>query len=81
MIKESLSNGIFLANMEKVYQYYEIASSEDLTECALILCQIITATKLRALSYGVAVIKIVSKEKAMQDTYYSLEARDAFCPT
>ena len=37
---------------------------KTLTECALILCCEITATKLRALSYGVVVIVIVFKEKA-----------------
>ena len=35
--------------MIKVYKYHEIADSED-SECALILCHKITATKLRALS-------------------------------
>ena len=35
--------------MEKVYKYYEIAASDkSLTECAVILCHKITATKLRA---------------------------------
>ena len=38
------------------------------TECALKQCHKITATKLRALSYGVAVIVIVSKGKPVWNT-------------
>ena len=43
---------------------------KTLTECALILCYEITATKLRALSYGVVAIVIVFKEKAKKNTQY-----------
>ena len=34
--------------MEKAFKYYQIAASEDSTECALILCCKVTATKLPA---------------------------------
>ena len=50
--------------MEKVCEYYEIAASE---ECALILCHKKTATKLRVLGYGLVVMVIVSKRKAVKN--------------
>ena len=51
--------------MEKVCEYYEIAASE---ECALILCHKKTATKLQVLGYGLVVMVIVSKRKAVKNT-------------
>ena len=51
--------------MEKVCEYYETAAS---AECSLILCHKIIATKLRVLDYGLVVIVIVSKGKAVKNT-------------
>ena len=47
--------------MEKVYRYYEIPSSEDSYRVRVDTVSQNNLTKLRALSYGVAVIVIISK--------------------
>ena len=60
------SKYLILYNMVKVYKYHEI----PLTEWALILCHKITATKLRALGYGVPVIVVVCKGKQVKNTQY-----------
>ena len=49
--------------MEKVYRYYEKTSSEDSYRV-----RVDNLAKLRALSYGVAVIVIVSIGKAVKNT-------------
>ena len=53
--------------MEKVYRYYQIASSEDSYKVCIDTVSQNNRTKLQALSYGVAVIVIVSKEKAVKN--------------
>ena len=52
--------------MEKVYRYYEIPSSEDSSRVRVY--QQNNLTKLRALSYRVAVIVIVAEGKAVKNT-------------
>ena len=54
--------------MEKVHRYYEILSSEDSCRVRVDTVSQNNLTKLLALSYGVAVIVIVSKEKAEKNT-------------
>ena len=49
--------------MKKVYKYYEIASSEDSYKVCIDTVSQNTATKLRALSYRVAVIVLVSNDQ------------------
>ena len=56
--------------MEKVYKTYEIASSEDSYRVRIYMCHKITTTKLRTFRYGVDIIVIVSKEKAVKNTKY-----------
>ena len=56
--------------MEKVYRYHEIPSSEDSCRVRADTMSQNNLTKLRALSYGVAVIVIVSKGKAVKNTWY-----------
>ena len=56
--------------MKKVYKYYEIASSEDSYKVCIDTVSQNTATKLRALSYRVAVIVLVSNEKSVKNTSY-----------
>ena len=51
--------------MKKLYKYYEM---KTLTEPALTLCHKITATKLQSLSYGVAVIVIISIGKDVKNS-------------
>ena len=50
--------------MEKVYKYYEIASSYRMRIDTVSQ----TVAKLRTLCYGAAVIIIVSKRKAVKNT-------------
>ena len=52
--------------MENVYRYYQTASSEDSYRVCIDTVSQNNCTKLRALSYGVAVIVIVSKGKAVR---------------
>ena len=54
--------------MEKVYKSYEISSSEDSYRVRIYMCHKITTTKLRTFRYGVDVIVIVSKGKAVKHT-------------
>ena len=54
--------------MEKVYRYYEIPSSEDSYRVRVDTVSQNNLAKLRALSYGVAVIVIVSIGKAVKNT-------------
>ena len=55
--------------MEKVYRYYKIPSSDDSYRVRIDTVSQNSRTKpLQALSYGVAVIVIVSKEKAVKNT-------------
>ena len=54
--------------MEKVYRYYETPSSEDSYRVRVDTASQNNLTKLRALSYRVAVIVIVSKGKAVKST-------------
>ena len=56
--------------MEKVYRYYEIPSSEDSYRVRVDTVSQNNLAKLRALSYGVAVIVIVSIGKAVKNTQY-----------
>ena len=49
-------------------RYYEIPSSEDSYKARVDTVSQNNLTKLRALSYGVAVIVIVSKGKAVKNT-------------
>ena len=56
--------------MENVYRYYEILFSEDPYRLRVDTASQNNLTKLRALSYGVAVIVIVSKGKAVKNTWY-----------
>ena len=53
--------------MEKVYKIYEIASSEDSYRVRIYMCHKITTTKLRTFRYGVDIIVIVSKGKAVKN--------------
>ena len=46
---------------------------KTVTNCALILCQKITVTKLRPSSYGVVVKEIVSKGKTSKEKYLAQE--------
>ena len=57
--------------MEKVYRYYETASSEDFYRLHIVSQN--NRTKLRALSYGVAVIVIVPKGKAVKNTQFKTD--------
>ena len=54
--------------MEKVYRYYEIPSSEDSYRVRVDTVSQNNLTKLQASSYGVTVIVIVSKGKAVKNT-------------
>ena len=54
--------------MEKVYRYYEILSPVDSHRVRVDTVSQNNLTKLRALSYRVAVIVIVSKGKAVKNT-------------
>ena len=56
--------------MKKVYRYYEIPSSEYSYRVRVDTVSQNNLTILRALSYGVAVIVIVSKGKAVKNTSY-----------
>ena len=53
--------------MEKVYRYYQIASSQDSYRVCIDTLSQNNRTKLRALSYGVTVVVIVSKGKAVKN--------------
>ena len=77
MIKDNLPNGILLTNIsyytasmekKKLRNSFFWRLLQSVTECALMLCHKITATKLWALSYGVAGIVIISKRKAAKNT-------------
>ena len=54
--------------VEKVYGYHEIPSSQDSYRVRVDTVSQNNLTKLQALSYGVAVIVIVSKGKAVKNT-------------
>ena len=54
--------------MEKVYRYHEIPSSEDSYRVHVDTVSQNNLTKLQALNYGVAVVVIVSKGKAVKNT-------------
>ena len=54
--------------MEKVYRYYKIPSSDDSYRVRVDTVSQNNLTKLTALSYGIAVIVIVSKGKAVKNT-------------
>ena len=54
--------------MEKVYRYYEILLFEESYRVRINTVSQKNRTKLRAFSYGVAVIVIVSKGKAVKNT-------------
>ena len=54
--------------MEKIYRYYETPSSEDSYRVRVDTASQNNLTKLRALSYRVAVIVIVSKGKTGKNT-------------
>ena len=56
--------------MVKVYRYYQIASFEDSYRVCIDTVSQNNRTKLRALSYRVAVIVIVSKGKAVENNDY-----------
>ena len=56
--------------MEEAQRYYEIPSSEDSYRVRVDTVSQNNLTKLRALSYGVAVKVIVSKGKVVKNTWY-----------
>ena len=66
--------------MEKVYRYYEIPSSEDSYRVRVDTVSQNNLTKLRALSYGVAVIVIVSKGKTVKNTQYKKDIKGMAVP-
>ena len=56
--------------MEKVYRYYEIPSSEGCYKVGIANVSQNNLTELRVLSYGVAIIVIAYKGKALKNTKY-----------